>query len=120
MNKTGEFRYKSRSTDESVSLEMLNCTKKDRFMKGEKFVAIISEAASSRISLLADQQVKNRKRRVHMMLACCLLGCAGLAMYCSTGHWVSQEFVRAMATPKLSAFGYLKNKCIEKNLHFRI
>ena len=89
MNKTGEFRYKSRSTDESVSLEMLNCTKKDRFMKGEKFVAIISEAASSRISLLADRQVKNRKRRVHMMLACCLLlllGCAGLAMYCSTGQ----------------------------------
>ena len=33
---------------------------------------------------------------------------------------VSQEFVWAMATPKLSAFGYLKIKCIEKNQHFRI
>ena len=29
-DKTGEFRYESRSTDESVSLEMLNCTEKDR------------------------------------------------------------------------------------------
>ena len=29
--KTGEFRYESRSTDENVSLEMLNCTEKDRY-----------------------------------------------------------------------------------------
>ena len=50
-DKTGEFRYESRSTDESVSLEMLNCTEKERFMNGEKNVAIISEAASSGISL---------------------------------------------------------------------
>lgn len=66
--KTGEFRYESRSTDENVSLEMLNCTEKDRFMNGEKFVAVISEAASSGISLQADRRVKNRKRRVHMTL----------------------------------------------------
>lgn len=67
-DKTGEFRYESRSVDESVSLELLNCTEKDRFMNGEKFVAIISEAASSGISLQADRRVKNRKRRVHMTL----------------------------------------------------
>ena len=67
-DKTGEFRYESRSTDESVSLEMLNCTEKDRFMNGDKFVAVISEAASSGISLQADRRVKNRRRRVHMTL----------------------------------------------------
>jgi len=67
-DKTGEFRYESRSADESVSLEMLNCTEKDRFMNGEKNVAIISEAASSGISLQADRRVKNRKRRIHMTL----------------------------------------------------
>ena len=67
-DKTGEFRYESRCTDESVSLELLNCTEKDRFMTGEKHVAIISEAASSGISLQADRRVKNRKRRVHMTL----------------------------------------------------
>jgi hypothetical protein len=50
-DKTGEFRYESRSTDETVSLEMLNCTEKERFMNAEKNVAIISEAASSGISL---------------------------------------------------------------------
>merc|ERR1719153_1840014 len=67
-DKTGEFRYESRSVDESVSLEMLNCTEKDRFMNGEKNVAIISEAASSGISLQADRRVKNKKRRIHMTL----------------------------------------------------
>ena len=67
-DKTGEFRYESRCTDESVSLEMLNCTEKDRFMNAEKNVAIISEAASSGISLQADRRVKNRKRRIHMTL----------------------------------------------------
>ena len=67
-DKTGEFRYESRCTDENVSLELLNCTEKDRFMTGEKYVAIISEAASSGISLQADRRVKNRKRRVHMTL----------------------------------------------------
>jgi len=67
-DKTGEFRYESRSTDENVSLEMLNCTEKERFMNGEKNVAIISEAASSGISLQADRRVKNKKRRVHMTL----------------------------------------------------
>jgi len=67
-DKTGEFRYESRSTDETVSLEMLNCTEKERFMNGEKNVAIISEAASSGISLQADRRVKNKKRRVHMTL----------------------------------------------------
>lgn len=67
-DKTGEFRYESRSVDETVSLEMLNCTEKDRFMNGEKNVAIISEAASSGISLQADRRVKNKKRRIHMTL----------------------------------------------------
>ena len=31
-DKTGEFRYESRSVDETVSLELLNCTEKDRYM----------------------------------------------------------------------------------------
>ena len=85
-DKTGKFLYESRSTDETVSLE------KDRFMKGDKFGAIISEAARSAISLQADRRVKNRKRRVQTTLACCfcllllLLGWADLTMDCSTGQ----------------------------------
>ena len=64
-DKTGEFRYESRSTDESVSLELLNCTEKDRFMNGEKNVAIISEAASSGISLQVINAICNMQYACH-------------------------------------------------------
>ncbi len=63
----GEVRYESRS-EQDVPLETLNLAEKERFMRGDKDVAIISEAASSGISLQADRRVRNRKRRVHMTL----------------------------------------------------
>ena len=66
---SGEVRYESRSVGNSdATLETLNLHEKDMFMNGRKDVAIISEAASSGISLQADKRVLNKKRRVHMTL----------------------------------------------------
>ncbi|XP_052798983.1 protein strawberry notch homolog 1-like isoform X2 [Mya arenaria] len=59
--------YESRSEND-VPLEILNLTEKQRFMDGEKNIAIISEAASSGISLQADRRVINQRRRVHITL----------------------------------------------------
>ena len=67
-DKTGDVRYESRSVGNDATLETLNLHEKDMFMNGFKDVAIISEAASSGISLQADRRVKNQKRRVHMTL----------------------------------------------------
>jgi hypothetical protein len=61
----GNIQYETR-TENDVSLEMLNLVEKQRFMDDEKRVAIISEAASSGISLHSDKRAKNRWRRVHI------------------------------------------------------
>ncbi|XP_039497158.1 protein strawberry notch isoform X1 [Drosophila santomea] len=63
----GNIQYESR-TESDVPLETLNITEKQRFMDGEKDVAIISEAASSGISLQSDRRVFNQRRRVHITL----------------------------------------------------
>lgn len=59
-NRTGKARLVSRSRN-GVSLEMQNIHEKECFMKGSKLVAVISEAASSGISLQADRRVPNRR-----------------------------------------------------------
>ncbi|KAJ7412222.1 Protein strawberry notch 2 [Willisornis vidua] len=63
----GSIVFESRA-EQGLSIDHVNLKEKERFMKGEKLVAIISEASSSGISLQADRRVKNQKRRVHMTL----------------------------------------------------
>ena len=50
---TGKFEYQSRSAN-GEGLKSQNIYEKDLFLNGAKRIAIISEAASSGISLLAD------------------------------------------------------------------
>ncbi|XP_050990520.1 protein strawberry notch homolog 2a isoform X1 [Labeo rohita] len=63
----GSVRYETRA-EQGLTIDHVNVREKERFMTGEKLIAIISEAASSGISLQADKRVQNRKRRVHMTL----------------------------------------------------
>ncbi|XP_032457238.1 protein strawberry notch isoform X2 [Nasonia vitripennis] len=63
----GAIQYESRS-EVDIPLETLNLIEKQRFMDGEKTVAIISEAASSGISLQSDRRARNQMRRVHITL----------------------------------------------------
>lgn len=48
---TGKIQYELRNADSDAPVELMNLEEKEKFMNGEKLVAIISEAASSGISL---------------------------------------------------------------------
>lgn len=66
-DESGSVQYEAR-TENDVSMDILNVAEKQRFMDGEKNVAIISEAASSGISLHSDRRALNQKRRVHLTI----------------------------------------------------
>jgi hypothetical protein len=63
----GKLQYETRG-DELSGLESVNNNERYAFMAGKKMVAIISEAASTGISLHADAKCENARRRVHITM----------------------------------------------------
>ncbi|XP_047130991.1 uncharacterized protein LOC100210324 isoform X1 [Hydra vulgaris] len=64
-NKSDKPSYHRRSST-AKSTESVSVQERNAFMNGEKNVAIISDAASTGISLHADRISKNQRRRIHI------------------------------------------------------
>lgn len=64
----GQVEYQPRNADSDAAVDQMNMEEKEKFMSGEKLISIISEAASSGISLQSDKRVANTRRRVHITL----------------------------------------------------
>lgn len=60
--------YELRAAENVGAVDSLNVTERNFFMEGKKFVAIISDAASTGISLHADLRAPNQRRRVHLTI----------------------------------------------------
>ncbi|HKR15311.1 MAG TPA: strawberry notch C-terminal domain-containing protein [Pyrinomonadaceae bacterium] len=64
---TGQVRYMKRAPD-GVAMDRTNVYEMEQFQSGKKRIAIISDAASTGISLHASNRAENRQRRVHVTL----------------------------------------------------
>ncbi len=66
-SQTGQVEYKKRAP-EGVAMQRTNVYEMEQFQGGKKHAAIISDAASTGISLHASNRAANRQRRVHITL----------------------------------------------------
>ncbi|KAI3433451.1 hypothetical protein D9Q98_003264 [Chlorella vulgaris] len=67
-NGRGRLAYTLRAKPDSSEMDSLNIKEKQQFMDAKKLVAIVSDAASTGISLHASAVARNQRRRIHLTI----------------------------------------------------
>ncbi|KAK9833324.1 hypothetical protein WJX81_006479 [Elliptochloris bilobata] len=64
----GRVKFRLRAKPDSADMDSLNVRETAAFMRGQKLVAIVSDAASTGISLHASADAVNQHRRIHLTI----------------------------------------------------
>lgn len=67
-NAEGKVGFAKRADTVESTIRLTNMAERDSFMQGRKCIALISDAASTGISLQADRRAENSRRRCHITL----------------------------------------------------
>ena len=93
--------------EKGIGQNVINLKERERFQKGQKLIAILSDAGATGVSLHADKGAGNQRRRLHIVPELGFSASKIVQVYfnfwLSTNcSWSGRTFIRMMRSPRIS------------------